>query len=128
MNSGVIFGGAMLMSVSIFITIFTLGFGIICTGPLFLIGFVIFILGFVIPEETKREIHHYNRIQPTTVSSNRYCPKCGRSIPFDASICPYCGLKFPDYVLTTEKSIYCSRCGFKNKTDSVFCIKCGNKL
>ena len=128
MNSGVIGAGAMLMLVSIFITIFTLGFGLFCTGPLFLIGFVIFVLGFVISEETKKEIHHYNRIQPSPKYSNRYCPKCGRSISFDASICPYCGLKFPDNISSTEKSIFCSKCGFENKTDHVFCTKCGNKL
>jgi len=26
--------------------------------------------------------------------SDRYCPKCGRSIPFDAIVCPYCEYKF----------------------------------
>jgi len=26
--------------------------------------------------------------------SDRYCPDCGRAIPFDANICPYCGKKF----------------------------------
>ncbi|UCD14701.1 MAG: hypothetical protein JSW60_04590 [Thermoplasmatales archaeon] len=25
---------------------------------------------------------------------DRYCPDCGRSIPFDANVCPYCGKKF----------------------------------
>ena len=24
----------------------------------------------------------------------RRCPNCGRGIPFDAKICPYCGKKF----------------------------------
>ncbi len=128
MNSGVIFGGAMLMLVSIFITIFTLGLGIICTGPLFLIGFVIFILGFVIPEETKREVHHYNRTQPVPTSSGRYCPSCGRSIPFDASICPYCGLKFQNYITPSDRLKYCARCGFENKPDSIYCTKCGAKF
>lgn len=27
----------------------------------------------------------------------RYCPKCGRQIPFDANICPYCANKFENY-------------------------------
>lgn len=27
----------------------------------------------------------------------RYCPACGRVIPFDANICPYCGKKFEVY-------------------------------
>jgi uncharacterized paraquat-inducible protein A len=128
MNSGVIFGGAMLMLGSILFTIFTLGFGIICTGPLFLIGFVIFVLGFIIPGETKKDFYHYNRTQPTPMNSKRYCPKCGRIIPFDASICPYCGLKLPDNISTAEKSIFCTKCGFENKTDHIFCTKCGNKL
>ena len=26
--------------------------------------------------------------------SDRYCPNCGRAIPFDANICPYCGSNF----------------------------------
>ena len=25
---------------------------------------------------------------------DRYCPDCGRAIPFDANLCPYCGKKF----------------------------------
>lgn len=28
------------------------------------------------------------------VSKDRYCPGCGRAIPFDALLCPYCGKKF----------------------------------
>ena len=24
----------------------------------------------------------------------RYCPSCGRSIPMDANLCPYCGNDF----------------------------------
>ena len=27
---------------------------------------------------------------------DRRCPNCGRIIPFDAKICPYCGKKFED--------------------------------
>ncbi|MCJ7572093.1 MAG: hypothetical protein MUO82_09505 [Candidatus Thermoplasmatota archaeon] len=28
--------------------------------------------------------------QQQNITSNRNCPKCGREILFDASICPYC--------------------------------------
>jgi predicted amidophosphoribosyltransferase len=28
---------------------------------------------------------------------NRYCTNCGRTIPFDAKICPYCMKKFTEY-------------------------------
>ena len=27
---------------------------------------------------------------------DRYCPNCGRGIPFDARTCPYCSKKFED--------------------------------
>jgi len=27
-------------------------------------------------------------------ATGRMCPNCGRPIPFDANICPYCGLRF----------------------------------
>ena len=26
-------------------------------------------------------------------SSKRYCSNCGRAMPFDANVCPYCGKK-----------------------------------
>ena len=97
MNMSCITGGAVLMLISILLTIFTLGFGIICTGPLFLIGFIIFIIGFIISDGTKREeIHHYhnNTVHQTPSLHNRYCTDCSRAIPFDANICPYCGHKF----------------------------------
>ena len=128
MNSGVIGVGALLMLFAVFFTIFTFGLGIVCTGPLFLIGFIIFAIGFLIPEDTKREIHYYGRVQPSPTSSTRFCPNCGRSIPFDASICPYCGLKLQNYIPPSDRQKYCTRCGFENKPDSIFCTKCGNKL
>jgi len=29
---------------------------------------------------------------------DRRCPNCGRGIPFDANVCPYCGKKFESYL------------------------------
>ncbi|MCK5261165.1 MAG: hypothetical protein KAJ44_03215 [Thermoplasmatales archaeon] len=29
---------------------------------------------------------------------DRRCPNCGREIPFDAKICPYCKREFEDYL------------------------------
>lgn len=29
-------------------------------------------------------------------SRDRYCPSCGRSIPFDALVCPYCKKDFEE--------------------------------
>jgi len=50
----------------------------------------------------------YNRIKsgdivPVSTASEsdvqgRICPNCGRSIPFDANICPYCSKRFEDYL------------------------------
>jgi len=28
---------------------------------------------------------------------DRICPDCGRAIPFNAKVCPYCGKKFEEY-------------------------------
>ncbi|MEF8849124.1 MAG: zinc ribbon domain-containing protein [Candidatus Thermoplasmatota archaeon] len=131
-------GGAVLMLLSIFFTIFTLGFGIICTGPLFLIGFIIFIAGFFIKESKKNDTQVYNITQqtssyPSSVDSNknsgRYCPNCGRSIPFEAALCPYCGLKFKTF--TDESSstdVSCPECGSKNPKDATYCSSCGSKI
>ena len=31
-------------------------------------------------------------------SSDRRCPSCGRIIPFDSVVCPYCGKKFESFL------------------------------
>ncbi len=31
---------------------------------------------------------------PPPASGSRFCPSCGRSIQFDANVCPYCGHDF----------------------------------
>jgi len=128
MNSGCIFGGAFLMLISVFFTILTFGFGIVCTGPLFFIGFIIFVIGFFITENIKKEVYHYYPTQSSSISSNRYCPNCGCNVPIDSSFCQYCGLKLHDYTSSTLKSLYCTKCGFENKPDANFCKNCGKKL
>jgi hypothetical protein len=35
--------------------------------------------------------------QMEQTSSNRRCPNCGRVIPMDARVCPYCGKKFEEF-------------------------------
>ena len=40
------------------------------------------------------------RIKPkhtTSKHEERFCPNCGRVIPLDARMCPYCSKKFEDY-------------------------------
>lgn len=58
--------------------------GVVCILAGLLLGIVLIAIGLIQPskKEDKRD---------------RYCPKCGRAIPFDANICPYCGKKFDDY-------------------------------
>jgi hypothetical protein len=90
MNSGLVSIGAILLIVGVLFTFFTFGFGIVCTGPLMLIGFILLIIGLVIPEEEKKTVETIIK-EP---EKKRYCPNCGRDIPFDANICPYCGKKF----------------------------------
>lgn len=36
--------------------------------------------------------------EPKSVASDRRCPNCGRPIPLDARICPYCAKKFDQYL------------------------------
>ena len=115
---GYITSGAILMLISIIITIFTLGFGMICTGPIFLLGFIIFIIGFIISEGTKLE----------KITQNRFCVDCGRAIPFDARLCPYCGKNYETNQSTIKKERNCLKCGFNNDLDAIYCNKCGNKL
>jgi len=79
--------------------------------------------------------------------SERRCPECGRVIPEDANMCPYCGKKFKSHFKEeqddgevkkktgkklkdkSKSSEYCSDCGTKfEEEDLDFCPKCGVKL
>jgi hypothetical protein len=86
-ESLIIGGGIHLIAVGLIFTIITFGLGAFCTGPLMFIGIILVIVRFIFPVEIKT-------IQSPTSESARYCTNCGRSIPFDARICPYCGKQF----------------------------------
>ena len=90
MNSGLVAIGAILLVVGALFTFYTFGFGIVCTGPLMLIGFILFIIGLVIPESEIKIVETSRKESET----KRYCPNCGRNIPNDARVCPYCEKKF----------------------------------
>lgn len=64
------------------VMVIILGFG----GPilLFILGLIVLLSG--------RETEPYK--PPVQKKDDRRCPECGRVIPFDAKICPYCGKKF----------------------------------
>jgi hypothetical protein len=54
-----------------------------------LIGLIIWIV--VRPPELTPE---QRQARSTPIEARRRCPDCGRAIPFDASVCPYCAKKF----------------------------------
>lgn len=48
---------------------------------LFFIGLILAIIGYILKE----------KIQPQSQHLPKFCVNCGRSITFDAQVCPYCG-------------------------------------
>lgn len=57
------------------------------------IGFLLFLIGGFYSRTAHRLVPQKIDII-SNKKSDRYCPECGRGIPFDANICPYCGKKF----------------------------------
>jgi len=58
-------------------------------GLLFgIIGLIIWVL--VRPPEAS----FYEKKEAEKQQQDRNCPECGRAIPMDANVCPYCGKKF----------------------------------
>ena len=70
-----------------------------------IIGFIIILIAnileivayFSLPEKLpvlndKKILQTYDNFK-----KDRYCPDCGRAIPFDAKVCPYCGKQFKNY-------------------------------
>ena len=76
------------------------GFLILMAAPLYIVILLFFIPVFLLllrykslyiktPEVNKQYQIDYR---------GRICPNCGRPIPFDANMCPYCGKKFESYI------------------------------
>lgn len=64
---------------------------------------LLFILvGIIVPAVVQLELNKYvgKPISPKTQGnqSDRRCPNCGRSIPEDAKVCPYCGKRFQEFI------------------------------
>ncbi len=96
--------GGFLIFIGIISIIFSPGVGFF----FIIIGFILLLVGKFYAKTAMR----YTQVEMVTPkkrfgkSSNaneqadrekRYCPACGRVIPFDANICPYCGKKFEVY-------------------------------
>ena len=60
------------------------------------IGSSLFVVGSILFISTAMFIHFMSEefISLETRKSDRRCPDCGRVIPFDANVCPFCGKKF----------------------------------
>lgn len=67
------------------------GVGFILAG---LMSFTLFFSGIMLSPLSRTDLERKNLKEKK--SKDRYCPECGRAIPFDARICPYCGKKFED--------------------------------
>jgi RNA polymerase subunit RPABC4/transcription elongation factor Spt4 len=71
--------------------------------------------------------------QQMVSSSDRRCPNCGRVIPMDARVCPYCGKKFNNHLKEEpdedeDVPEFCNKCGAKLAEDAEFCTKCSAKV
>lgn len=63
------------------------------SGALWLIIVILLgIIGIIIWLIVRPPMGGYQQQQAT--GTGRMCPNCGRAIPFDANICPYCGKNF----------------------------------
>lgn len=63
----------------------------ICYSISFIVGIIFLVAGFY--DYKKLESNTKVEATPATIKI-RYCPDCGRNIPWDAQLCPYCGKKF----------------------------------
>ena len=101
--------------------------GVVCVLAGLMFGIVLIIVGLLNPENKKEG------------RNGRYCPDCGRAIPFDVNICPYCSKNFDDArkknivkelqkEMEKNNKVICPSCGFENKLNSKYCKKCGAKI
>lgn len=110
------------------------GGGFICAiiAPIvfFLLGIIALITGMESDTITQSQQYFYPQQtvypQQTQHGPDRRCPKCGRVIPMDANICPYCSKDFRLAKQTKHK--FCSECGAELEFNSKFCDQCGKKV
>ena len=70
------------------------GKSLVMFGSIFgIVGFILCIAGIAAPRKKPEVI-----VQKKVTQKDRHCPNCGRSIPFDAKVCPYCGKKFEEFL------------------------------
>jgi hypothetical protein len=64
----------------------------VCIVILIIIAIVVF-LGIILWRFSGKKRVEIHTIEKPT-KSGRFCPRCGREIPFDAVFCPYCQYDF----------------------------------
>ena len=115
----------------------TIGGGTATEGVVCMIGgpLILFILGLV------ALITGMDKSKPATSKhEERLCHNCGRHIPLDAKMCPYCGNDFQTISKEdenqftevekgkSEKTKFCTQCGAILDGNSKYCNECGIKL
>jgi len=82
--------------------LFGLIFGVFMLGtaPIYTIILLLFIPVFLLLQKHKSLYFKTvtSGMQSQADHRGRWCTNCGRTIPFDANICPYCGKKFESYL------------------------------
>ena len=69
--------------------------GVLWAVIVFFLGIIGLIIYIVIRPSGEKDPLNFNRKES---KPDRRCPNCGRTIPFDAKICPYCAKKFESYL------------------------------
>ena len=138
---------------------YEMGQSMVTFGTIFgIVGFIVCIAGIAAPSKKPQIISHQPSQPPVIVQqssprevakSDRRCPGCGRVIPEDVKMCPYCGKKFKSHFdkekeeeskeeeeknkdlskKKTKTPKHCPECGFKLEEENLnFCPSCGSKF
>jgi hypothetical protein len=92
MNISLLLTGLVLLAIGILFGLVTYGFGFICSWPVILIGFILFIFGFISPSPSSyKQQYTYSTGTFDTGETKRICPQCGKTMPMQSKYCPHCG-------------------------------------
>lgn len=91
MNLSIFFIGIFLMVIGVLFAVITFGFGIICSWPLLLIGFIMIVLGIISPHSNSyQQFQSFSKKQSET---KRICTNCGKTMSLNEKFCPHCGFE-----------------------------------
>jgi hypothetical protein len=81
--------GIFLMVIGVLFAVITFGFGIICSWPLLIIGFIMIILGLISPSSSVYQ--QSSAFSGKQNQTKRICSNCGKTMSLNAKYCPHCG-------------------------------------